>query len=96
MFMHWPDICEPVPFPSAGRGNVSERMNHDRLRRVELEVETLLADVREQVQRLRTTVDRMRALRGGDPEPAYGYGRSGFSPGGTGRSRRTGTYQDPG
>jgi hypothetical protein len=51
---------------------------------VEMEVETLLADVREQVQRLRTTVDRMRALRGGaDPEPAFGYG-----PGTTARGRR--------
>jgi hypothetical protein len=39
-----------------------------------MEVETLLADVREQVQRLRATVDRMRALRGADPEPAFGHG----------------------
>jgi hypothetical protein len=66
-------------------------MNHDRLRRVEMEVETLLADVREQVQRLRTTVDRMRALRGGaDPEPAFGYG-----PGAARRSGRADPYPDP-
>jgi hypothetical protein len=58
---------------------VSERSNCDRLKRVEAEVETLLADVREQVQRLRATVDRMRALRGeGDGGPTYGYG-SGYS-----------------
>ena len=73
---------------------MSERTNYDRLRRVEVEVEALLAEVREQVHRLRTTVDRMRALRGVDPEPAYGHGRSGYHPGGAGPARRTRTYPD--
>jgi hypothetical protein len=56
---------------------VSEPTNHDRLQRVEREVETLLSDVREQVQRLRSTVDRMRALRGAagaEPEHTFPYG----------------------
>lgn len=43
-----------------------DRSTNDRLKRVETEVESLLADVREQVQRLRGTVERMRALRGPD------------------------------
>ena len=43
---------------------MSERSDYDRLRRVEEEAESLLAEVREQVLRLRTTVDRLRALRG--------------------------------
>ena len=46
---------------------MSERSDQDRLRRVEAEVETLLADVREQVHRLRDTVERMRAHRASDP-----------------------------
>jgi hypothetical protein len=47
-------------------------MEQDRLRRVEMEVETLLADVRQQVQGLRATVERMRAYREPDhPEDRH-------------------------
>ena len=79
MFTGWPGFCLPWCAPLEGQWDVSERSNYDRLKRVEVEVETLLADVREQVQRLRATVDRMRALRGEvDGGPTYGYG-SGYS-----------------
>ncbi|MBW3628221.1 MAG: hypothetical protein KY464_02885 [Gemmatimonadetes bacterium] len=53
---------------------MSGRSENDRLRRVEMEVESLLSDVRDQVQRLQTTVERMRALRAygrSDPEHAF-------------------------
>jgi hypothetical protein len=61
---------------------VSERSNHDRLRRVEAEVEDLLADVRGQVHRLRATVERIRALRASGPsetERALAYGGGAWS-----------------
>jgi hypothetical protein len=93
VFIDWPDICELPALPLEGRENVSERSNHDRLRRVEAEVEGLLADVREQVQRLRAMVERIRDLRGSGPSEAeralaYGGGARSDWPAGPGGAPR--------